>query len=248
MTKVLVSITTTLHIQGKERFVDEVLSSLLRYHTPKSLASVTKWLVINEFTHSSFYTTLEKCRCLHKKYPFLTIVHKNSHHQGQASSLNTVLDELREGDFDYWLHVEESWVCTRTFLDDSLEFMVSHPHIHQLQLYHSDYYLNHTKHHLRNGVDMIELGSHVDTSTVKPQDWSAFSYKWPLYSLRPSVTRVDFLTKHPSLRFSTDPHLWPVAFEFEFALKWHSLGGTMCAYTCSALTRQQGHVSTYFGQ
>lgn len=235
--KVLFSVTSMLHVPGKLHFVEEALRSVQRHHSVKDLALVTTWLVINE------YNAPERCRQLHQKFPHVTILQKGSHQQGQAHSLNIILKELRDGNYTFWVHFEESWVCVRPFLAETLEFMVAHNNVHQLQLYCANYYLNHTKQDLGSGIEMIRLNS--DVSTARPQDWSSYLYKWPLYSLRPSVTRVDFLLSEPSFLFSTDTDLWPVAFEFEFSLKWYKKGGTMCACVDAAVVRQQGHKSTY---
>lgn len=57
---VLFSMTTTLHIPGKESFVHTALDSFLFYHLDRN-ATVKRWLLINELTRSNPRKQLKHC-------------------------------------------------------------------------------------------------------------------------------------------------------------------------------------------
>jgi len=236
--------TTTLHIPGKHRFVEEALETLTTHH-PASARAIGRWLLINEYSESNSDETSLILHQLKGRFPFLHIIQKTAHDQGQANSLNIILRELRSSTYSYWLHVEESWHTVRPFLHQSLAFMDSHPYIHQLQLYHAAYYTSHTHTQITEDIEVITLDSYIDLSKVNPRDWRMYSLKWPSYSLRPSLTRVDFIKANPTLAFNADPDWFPVVFEFDFALRWQHSGGSMCAVIHDAIIRQEGHKSTY---
>ena len=242
---VLFSITTTLHIPGKHRFVEEALDSLVVHH-PDHASVIGRWLLINEYSDDG---DQEKVKLilhdLKAKFSFLEIVQKTAHDEGQATSLNIILGELRSGDLPYWLHIEESWRTVRPFLQSTLDFLDGHPYLHQLQLYKASYYTSHTHTRITEDVKVIALDSYIDLTAADPRDWRAYSLKWPSYSLRPSLTQVSFLKANPYLTFSTDPAWFPVIFEFDFSLQWQLAGGSMCAVTQEAVVRQEGHTSTY---
>jgi len=242
--RVLFSMTTTLHIPGKHRFVEEALETLTMYH-PDSALVIGRWLLINEYSENNSNETSLILRHLKGRFPFLHIIQKTSHDQGQANSLNIILREVRSSTFSYWLHVEESWHTVRPFLHQSVAFMDNHRYIHQLQLYHAGYYTSHTHTRITEDIEVITLDSYIDLSDVNPRDWRMYSLKWPSYSLRPSLTRVDFIKDHPNLAFNANPDWFPVIFEFDFALKWQHSGGSMCAVMRDAIVRQEGHKSTY---
>lgn len=242
--RVFFSMTSTLHILGKHRFVEEALSTLIVQHPDDALV-IGRWLLINEYSESNRDETSLIVHQLKRKFPFLEIIQKNVHDQGQANSLNIILRELRSSIYPYWLHIEESWRTVRPFLRQSLDFMEGHPYLHQLQLYHAAYYTSHTRTRITEDVEVIAIDSHIDLSDVNPRDWRTYSLRWPSYSLRPSLTQVNFLKANPALAFNVDPDWFPVAFEFDFALKWQQLGGSMCAVMQDAIVRQEGHTSTY---
>lgn len=241
---VLFSMTTTLHIPGKEEFVRTALDSFLMHH-PNHRSLVKRWLVINEFSNYQSSDRSNALQRIQEQYPFINTYQKEAHEQGQARSLNILLEELRIGNYSYWLHVEESWRTVRPFLGIAVQALDDHPYLHQLQLYHADYYLNHTHTRITEDIEVIALNSHVDLMGADPRAWRTFSYSWPSYSLRPSLTRACFLKDHADLVFDTDPDRFPVIFELDFAIKWELRGGSMCALVDKAIVRQEGHRSTY---
>lgn len=242
--RVLLSMTTTLHLPGKEEFVERALESVLLHH-PDHHDFISRWFLINEFSEDGGERALSALENISQRFPHVDIYQKRAHERGQARSLNTILDLLRSGNYDYWLHIEESWQITRPFLAEALESMDSHPYLHQLQIYHAAYYLSHTHTRITKEVEVIALNSNVDLTTADPRNWRSYSLSWPAYSLRPSLTRVAFLRDHPELVFDTDPTAFPVIFEFDFAINWTLQGGTMCALVYEAVVRQEGHRSTY---
>jgi hypothetical protein len=244
LSRVLFSMTTTLHIPSKHQFVEEALETLIMHH-PDSALVIGRWLLINEYSENNNDETSLILHQLKGRFPFLCIIQKTAHDQGQANSLNIILRELRSSSFSYWLHVEESWRTVRPFLRQSLDFMDGHPYLDQLQLYRAAYYTSHTHTRITEDIEVIALDSNIDLSDIDPHDWRSYSHKWPSYSLRPSLTRVDLIKANPTLTFNADPDWFPVVFEFDFALKWQHSGGSMCAVVHDAIIRQEGHKSTY---
>lgn len=242
--RVLFSITTMLHIPGKSRFVEEALNSLIVYH-PDHASIIGRWLLINEYSESNQEEVKRMLQHLKTRFPFLEIIQKSANDQGQAQSLNIILNELRSGDFPYWLHIEESWRTVQPFLHWSVAFLDDHPYLHQLQLYQAAYYTTHTHTRITEDVEVIALDSHIDLIGDDPKEWRTYSLKWPSYSLRPSLTQAGFLKGNPHLIFNTDPAWFSVAFEFDFSVQWQLSGGTMCAVIQEAVVRQEGHTSTY---
>jgi hypothetical protein len=236
--------TTTLHIPGKHHFVEEALNTLIIHH-PDHALFIGRWLLINEYSDSNGAETSKIVRKLKEKFCFLDVYQKRVHEQGQAYSLNMILRELRSSDYPYWLHIEESWRTVRPFLKRSLDFMDGHPYLHQLQLYHALYYTSHTHIRITEDVEVIAPDTAINFMGVNPRQWREYSLKWPSYSLRPSLTQASFLKANPDLIFNEDSDWFPVVFEFDFALRWQLVGGSMCAVVHDAIVRQQGHRSTY---
>lgn len=241
---VLVSVTTCLHLPRKYENVCNLLQSVVQSHTNEDLEMVNTFLLVNEYSDPPpTYKTTQ----LQRTFPFLTVVNKEKHQKGQAFSLNTILDFVRSTPCKYWVHVEESWVVTRPFLREAVQFLESQPSIHQLQLYTASYYVNHTRTSLggEKYAEQVALNSGVDVQGVEPTRWQDYSYAWPLFSLRPSVNRAEFLRTNNHLTFSTDPTMWPVSFELKFAKQWCLDGGNMAAVLQPVVSRQENHVSTY---
>lgn len=243
--KVLFSMTTTLHVPQKEHFVRTALESFTQHH-PDQAAFIDRWLVINEYSDDvNAPTASHAIARLQQEFPHLEFYQKSAAEQGQARSLNMILDVLRAGGYRYWLHVEESWQTIRPFLGEAVQALDEHAYLQQLQLYNAPYYLNHARTRITENLEVVALDSSVDLTHASPHDWRTYNYKWPSYSLRPSLTRASFLRDHPKLTFDTHAANFPVAFEFEFAVKWHLLGGSMCALMPEAIVRQEGHQSSY---
>lgn len=242
--RVLFSMTTTLYIPEKLGFVEAALSSFIEHH-PDHFAFIGRWLLVNEFSEVQNSRAAQALQGIRRQYPFIETYQKAAHEQGQARSLNIILNELRTGNYSHWLHIEESWRTVRPFLNVAIKALDNHPHLHQLQLYHADYYLNHTHTRIDDDIKVVALNSHVNLVHANPREWRTYSYSWPSYSLRPSLTQVRFLRDHPQLLFDTNPASFPVIFELDFAIKWQLLGGSMCALVQKAILRQEGHRSTY---
>lgn len=77
-------------------------------------------------------------------------------------------------------------------------------------------------------------------------DWSVWkdSGWWPLYSLTPSISKVDCIVN--TGYFDTDQSKWPFQFEFEWALKWVRRNQVVLgSLTEVHVVRDEDHVSTY---
>ncbi len=220
----------------------KALDSLNEKHSKDTLTKITKWIIVNE------YSNIHKCNwksLVLEKYPFVEFIQKNENQKGQAKSMNIILDLIKP--FKYWIHWEEAWYSNETFLDDAITIMQNNDNISQLQF---------TK--LRGQVNWLDVSDErLDCSN------SNFCYvvsdknidlninihsndiflNWPLYSLLPSINRVDFYNFG---YFSEDPKIWPIRFEYDFAKRWLISGGIKAVLKNGPVHRDENnHKSTY---
>jgi hypothetical protein len=226
--RVLFTCTTFLGRPGKVEQARAALESLHR----AGVTEVADCLVINEHppVDASVLGSLPLQHC--------TFVQKSHECKGQARSLNQILDILRthRNQYDVWLQWEESWVCNAPLapilaLMDEEAAMVD-----QLQL--------------------NEAWEHVSRSTVTPHvdilqspsdfvpvlHWNQWD-PWPLFSLQPSLNRVQTVLHLGE--FPEEAHLWPIQFEYMFAIRWLRSGLVKGVLRRACASRQSGHASTY---
>ena len=254
--KMLLTSTTILHDPLKTAIFTRVVSQMEMFH-PK-----LNWLVINEyypFRDKKVTTCIDtkylirchnvcnkgKCQVyehvpsaaarLSRDFPHLFIVQKQRRDAGQARSLNMIFSALRHINASYWVHWEESWIPVAPFVHSALSLMREHA-LDQLQLNHAvwensekelqdDNVTIHTKPYLRD----------------QPRKWEIF--KWPLFSLQPSMNRVDFLRR--CLPFDESMDRWPVQFEYDFGVCTLRLGIRKGVVRTPVAIRAEGHVSSY---
>lgn len=242
----------------------DVLNSL-----PRSMAPV---MIVNEC-----YPTQEKDEIVRrertleifkKQYPQHCFYQKTSGQEGQAASLNLILTELEKSKAAFWFHMEESWFLDPTTLFDGtfnidrfLHIMKTCP-LAQLQLSDihwkdlpPDVYVDQQKQYvLQHDLLVVpypkmlqQLKAEGHSMKEQSDQYGGLGHIWPCYSLLPSLTRADTVVK---LRFPENMELWPVKFEFEFAVKWCRGIEERHLYkavfkNAQFFIRKQGHVSTY---
>jgi hypothetical protein len=186
-------------------------------------------------------------------HPRIEFIQKGEDARGQARTLNMILE--RVAGYDYWLHWEESWECTRPFIAQAIDVMVS-TEITQLQLTHDWLDIG------RERIVPRETAANTRYAEILPHPRAAwvlrgakvadydrivgsfgFGLAWPLFSLRPGIQRAAFC-RHVG-PFDEKPVHWPVRFEWDYAVRWFARGGTKAVLTPHAAERQAGHVSTY---
>lgn len=226
-------ITATTHMGFEGRFNDtrRILDPLVQ--TGQEL------IVINEWSHNAN----DYVAFMRRHYPKVRFIQKGIEDAGQARSLNILIrDHLLHSNKKYWIHWEDTWVCTRPLLPEAVRLMDDHPRVCQLQL----------------TGDWLEKPAGDDgLKILRPpprEQWDKDAYRyeqldlagWPLFSLRPSINRLSFFQRHASdFYFLEHPHLWPLRFEWEFGRTFLRNGGVKAATNRAYATRVRGHRSTY---
>lgn len=233
MCPILFTCTTFLSKPGKYEQLVAALDSVLKLNMS---TRIRKFLVINEYSDTRTEASVSRLR---RKYPAVHFVCKTADQQGQARSLNMILDELEHGGYKYWLQWEESWVATRYFVDLAFGLMERHD-IDQLQLTANFTTDSVPSHHLTVFDDF----HNVRAKAAYPPDWrGGTDFDWPLFSLRPGMNRVAAVLK--TGRFDERAAKWPIAFEYDYAMDWVKLGHKKAVLREFAATRSLNHKSTY---
>lgn len=163
---------------------------------------------------------------------------------------------LKNKSYKYWVSWEESWYATRnTILTEGIQIM-ENSKFDQLQFTNDwrDVALSRQVKGHTNSAQFIEiLPVHPNKNiAIKPfgtiksyrTNWYSNLKHWPLFSSRPSINRASsaLLVGY----FNPNPSMWPVTFEFDWALKWFYHGnakkGILESY---GAMRDANHASTY---
>jgi len=230
---ILFTCTTFLSIPGKYAQLDRALKTILDMNTSQK---IRKMLVINEYSNTSSDEEVSKLR---KKYPNVHFVSKTESQQGQAKSLNIIIDELKLGRYKYWLQWEESWFATRPFVELAYSIMESHD-IDQLQLTNNFRYAE-LPADRRTDFQTFHI---VHPKPEYPPAWRGHTdYDWPLFSLRPGMNKVSAIEK--TGYFDESKSKWPITFEYEYAMRWVEMQHKKAVIHQYSATRDATHISTY---
>jgi len=226
-----------------ERFC-KAIDSIQTYHSEKTLAAIDTWLIINEYSSTR---TTDWCKKVKERYPWMECIQKEAYEKGQARSMNICLQKI--GGYEYWIHWEEAWEVRATFLDDAFEAMNT-TDITQIQFTYNNGTVNwldvdNKRIHCEDRICRID----ADPITLNYAYQSVYHRKgdtmahWPLYSLLPSINRVrDYVFLG---RFSEDPALWPIWFEWDYARRWWMNGNKKAVLRDGPVWRPYIHTSTY---
>lgn len=223
------------------------IDSLKDHHSKETLAKIDKWIVINEYSDNS---TVDWCKKVKERYPFITCIQKGFTEKGQARTMNIILQKIRP--YKLWIHWEEAWSVRTGFLDDAFEIMNSDDgrNITQLQFTFHKGTVNwldveseriHCKGRLCTIDPSDKTDEFIGQSAYRLRDGTHAS--WPLYSLLPSINRAEFYSGLGE--FDEDPDLWPIKFEWDFARRWYKAGGKKAVLQDGPVWRPGTHISTY---
>lgn len=257
---VILTCSTYLSLPGKFDQFNTAMSSLYEHHSADGMSKISSILVINEYDgdQPEGFDSAQ----VQSSFPNVEFVQKGETARGQARTMNLILERIKH--YDYWIHWEESWHCTRPFLEEAIDVM-RNSEVTQLQLTTGDW-RDAGPDRLRGrtsptGAGYLEVLPHPDIEALiekfsimlapcftysdywKIADAQGWSVMWPLYSLRPSINRVAFYSDLAG--FNEDPALWPVRFEWEFAARWLRKGALKAVLEPASVERQAHHVSTY---
>lgn len=239
--------TTFLDFKAGDRWnrFCKAMDSLQKYHDEDTLGRIGAWIVVNEYSENPKEDWAEK---ISERYPFVEFIQKGAHQKGQAASMNILLERISP--YRFWIHWEEAWECRSSFLKDAF-YAMDTSDITQLQFtFHngSVNWMGVDPERIRcvgracriSGVDGIEKT--LDQDPYK--DWGMhLIHNWPLYSLLPSINRVDDYAQLGN--FSQDETLWPIKFEWDFARRWYRAGCKKAVLKDGPVWRPGNHISTY---
>lgn len=227
----IITVTTHMGFEGRFQDARRILDPLVQ--TGQEVIVINEWSPDAD-THRAF---------MRQHYPTVRFLQKGVEDAGQARSLNILVrDHLLHSPKKFWVHWEDSWVCTRPFFPDAVRLMNRHPHVCQLQLT-GDWHDGNNK---DDGLTILR--------PPPRHEWDKDAYRhepldlagWPLFSLRPSINRLSFFQRHATdFYFLEHPHLWPLRFEWEFGRLFLRNGGVKAVANRAYATRVRGHKSTY---
>ena len=221
------------------------IDAILEKETPETLSKISRWVVVNEYSEKPKEDWTRKVR---EKYPFIEVIQKSEFSKGQAASMNLILDILLP--YKYWIHWEDTWYPRTSCLGRAFTIMDS-TNIIQLQMTQHKEKPNwldveEERIHCTDGFCRIDaskdVSSYMNMSPYGRFEKGVFE-NWPLYSLLPSINRAAFYRRLG--HFSTDPKLWPIKFEWDYARRWYLAGGTKAVLEDGPVIRKNDHVSTY---
>jgi len=236
--------------QDKWAVFCKAMDTIQELHSAEILSKVDRWLLVNEHSESP---KQDWAKVVKEKYPFLELYQKDASQKGQAASMNYILQQIPP--YTYWIHWEESWYCRSPCFMRMFDVMDA-TSLTQVQVtQHLDYpnWLdpgNHTKetNTTSNGIEYIVIHASPGTKETLSLPSEVLNAEktnhWPLYSLLPSINRVSH---YASLgEFSTDPALWPIKFEWDYARRWYLAGNTKAVLPDGPVVRDNSlHTSTY---
>lgn len=244
---IIFTCTTYFDFKKQDRWETfcRAIDSIQTFHSPETLQMISKWIIINEYSE---FPTKDWTMLCKQRYPFLEVIQKTEKQKGQAASMNIILDKIRG--YDYWIHWEETWYCRKPCIDRMIHIM-SETDISQLQctqLKDTPNWLDSKYHRQSCNRDYCKITPSPHSSfymNKSPYNFSEeYVHHWPLYSLLPSINRVN---DYSSIGyFCTDPKLWPVKFEWDFARRWLKAGNKKAVLPDGPVVRDnQNHTSTY---
>lgn len=235
MSEILFTSTTYLSKPNKFKQIKKALNSFLEVlDTDK----ISKFIIINEFSKDPEDNA--KIQYLQRQFPFIKIINKNESQQGQAKSLNIIIDELKSGNYKYWINWEESWQATRPFLNEAY-FIMENSDIDQLSFLKE----NSSNNQRKIGDFYYKEQNKLPLDNYsKNKPWNKYNFKyWPLFSLRPNILTVSSVLR--TGYFNEDKKKWPITFEYEWGIDWLHNNAKRGWLENYAAERQPGHVSTY---
>lgn len=227
----IITMTTFMGFENRFQTIPMILDPLVR--TGQEIVIINEW---SENSH--VYINFMK-----KHYPKVKFIQKSNNDKGQARSLNILVrDYLLHSSKKYWIHWEDTWICSRPLIPELVDLMEKYPQISQLQIT-DDWQKIKNKKDL--GMIEIIIPQHDYTRNIYEMEQLELG-TWPLFSLRPSINRLSFFQRHGTdFYFLEDPYMWPLRFEWEFGRIFLRNKGVKAITKKSYAKRIQGHKSTY---
>lgn len=226
------------------------MDSIVRLHSPQTLAKIQKWIVLNEYdTHPKH----DYGKIISQKYPWVTYVQKPPGRKGISESVNILLQSYVPHS-RLWIHWEETWVARAPFLDRAIELMNQRTDITQLTFTYKNgrtEWSDIAPERLECREDYCIVKPHPDRAWYNRWDGSAegmteevhakWAITWPLYQLMPSINRSAFYSGLP-LFHPTRKHA-----EWLYAREWLHAGGVKAIFRNAPVWRptESSHVSTH---
>jgi hypothetical protein len=246
--KIIFTVTTFFDFKKEDKWsvFCNGMDSIFKFH-PK-IDAFFDFYIINEYDDNPSEDWNQKIK---EKYPFMTFIQKPLELKGQGKSLNLILDMIET--YTYWIHWEEAWFATRSFLFEAIEIM-NNSKVSQLQFtqennstHWNDKIVVNDCYLVPNKIAYCIINYDIDEYPLPDlnnefihEDW--MNVKWPLYSIRPSINRVSDYTFG---KFSENPKLWPLKFELEFGNRWMKQKNIKAIFAEGPVTRKKTHVSSY---
>jgi hypothetical protein len=226
------------------------MDSIIKYHSPQTLAKIQKWIVLNEYDP---YPKHDYGKIIAEKYQWVTYVQKPPGRNGISESVNILLQNYVPHS-RLWIHWEETWVARAPFLDRAIELMNQRSDITQLTFVYKNgrtEWSDAPHNRLSCSNDFCIVMPHPDRAWYDRWDGSAegmteevhakWAITWPLYQLMPSINRSAFYSKLPYFH-PTRKHA-----EWLYAREWLRAGGVKAIFRNAPVWRptESSHVSTH---
>ena len=153
---------------------------------------------------------------------------------------------LKSGNFEYWLHWEESWMLREPFMKDAVDLGEQESRVTQLA--DSEGLGRRPPHEVNDGYLLVSKDYHdiVDRRIGTAVIVGGNEKLWPLFSLQPGIDRVDKIIHvghfHPE--HNTVPHGKVNGSEFHFSHRWYLQGVRKGVLLPFRAFRDPKHVST----
>lgn len=231
----IITMTTFMGFEDRFKNIDEILKPLV--------ATGQEVVVINEWDNNyHVYVAF-----MSANYPCVHFIQKTKEDYGQVRSLNILIrDHLLGSRKKYWIHWEDTWVCTRPLLPGLVDLMEKNPNVAQLQA--TDDWKDVPPDHTIDLNDIkILKPQHIHNKDIYEMMEKITLETWPLFSLRPSINRLSFFQRHSNdFYFLENPHLWPLRFEWEFGRIFLRNKGVKAITKKPYARRVKDHKSTYY--
>jgi len=246
--KIIFTCTTFFDFAKMDRWASFQRAITEFYRLNQDVGKITTWLIVNEYSETP---KADWAKHMRETFPQMTFIQKNKDQKGQAASLNIVLDHIKP--YTYWIQWEDTWFPEHGFLGRAIDIM-NNSSVSQLQFTKLNGKVNwldipqdrQVRQSTPQGSQYIVVKAVPDIQSTlqnSPYEFrSSWRSSWPLFSLLPSINRVSHLSTLG--QFSTDPVLWPVKFEWDYARRWYTAGGKKAVLPDGPVIRE-GHVSTY---
>jgi len=212
-------LTITTNLEGKEdkwKILCNAIDSILYYD--KNINLFIDIYVINEYS----LTPKEDWKIkMSNKYSFINFIQKTKDLNGHGESLNLILDLIKP--YTYWIHWDELWYSTRSFIFDAIQIM-DNTKITQLQFTKENNQTDWEEKIVLTDCHKMPNNNNYCILKYNTEDYPKFNLDdeltdkiFSVYSIRPSINRVK---NYNFGKFLVDPKYYPIKYEIEFGQRW----------------------------